>query len=84
MQVALLISLIMLCTGGCIASTYEVEAKKRGWPVSPYYQLYGVMTTIGTIFTLGSIIISFVSNPWWTGIIVIIAGLILKIGRAHV
>ena len=78
MKVDLFIALLLLSTGACVASTYEVTAIKRGWTVGSYYRLYGLASILGGILAIAAFICSIIFNPWWSSIIVFISALILS------
>lgn len=64
----------LIATGGFIAASYEVMAKKMMLTVGIYFKGNGLMAILGGFLTFGAIVLSAFINPWWTIFIVFIVG----------
>ena len=64
----------LITGGGILAATYEVYAKRNGWPVGLYFTSQGLMTIVGGFVTLAAVVLSAFINPWWSIFIVFLIG----------
>lgn len=70
--------ILLISTGGFLAATYEVIARRYRLPVGLYFRVNGIMTLIGGFIFIGAMVLSAFTNPWWTIFIVLILSLILS------
>ena len=68
----------MACIGGFTATSYASLAKMKGWPVGSLFDFNGEKMSYiivgGLMCQYGSVIISFIVNPWWSAFIVLALG----------
>jgi len=78
MDILKFIILSVACTGGFIVSLYPQVANEKGWPVGKLFWPHKIsyIQVLGYLCLYGSIILSFIYNPWWSSILVIIIGFI--------
>ncbi|MCF8371985.1 MAG: hypothetical protein K9H64_10205 [Bacteroidales bacterium] len=78
----------LISIGGFTASAYVVIARRMSLPVAKHFRQNGIMTIIGGMSVLASIILTIITNPWWSFFIILLAGwffsqLIVKIIKIY-
>src|SRR5690606_23724239 len=66
----LILSIISM--GAWIAVVYETVAINRMIPVGHLFRKNGIMTILGSIIALATIVTSILINPWWTIFIILV------------
>ena len=71
------IILTIACISGLMAISYSSQARQTGWAVGGLFKnKISSIVLIGGLYFIGSFVISFFVNPWWSAILVLFLGII--------
>ena len=77
MDFTLLLLHISLFTAANMISSYQINARRQGWPIGTAFEgytwLFGIAAFGALVATVGSVI----ANPWWSVFLVLITGTFL-------
>jgi len=70
------IILFLCCLSGFMIVSYEGVAERRGWPIGEKFALSNPswVGILGIFNLIGSIVLSFILNPWWSALVVFSLG----------
>lgn len=74
MDLTLLLMQSSLLGSGLMINSYEVNARRMGWPVGEWFSQGSWLCILGGLGYLMALVGAVIANPWWSVFLVFIIG----------